>query len=313
MMSITSSLGVVVVPSIILSYSLAYVFKQSGVHIPGVGSIDLWGVLVNNHPQSLKSLAYEHYIVWFVFYFTSHFLLYVKPHRSLFHPFKLNPNYPSVTLVLKEMARSARGVAICTLYATVVNQLYRSGTLPSRYVPPLFDNDGDVSLGIHMVGGILIYLWADLHFYWTHRLLHTSMLYKSVHKVHHESYNPDPFSGLSMHWVESAVYFSSAPIMAIFTPLYMFRFLSIGLIVNPLEGHWGFGDWSNEGSIAHYIHHSKFNWNYSGTPAYPIWDHIMGTNYTELGGDKNRDQETRASEQAAIVKCPADMSFYKNE
>jgi len=299
-------MGVVVLPTLMISYLLGYMFKDSGVPLPGGSNIDLWGILVNNKPQAASTLAYENYLVWIVVYFTAHLLMYVKPQRDLFHPFKLNPNYPPGHLILKEMVRSARGVAICTLYAAIVNQLYRTSSLPSPYVPSIFANDGQVSLVIHILGAVCIYLWADFHFYWTHRLLHTSWLYKSVHKVHHESYNPDPFSGLSMHWVESAVYFSSAPIMALLTPLYMFRSLSIGLIVFPLEGHWGMGNWNKEGSINHYIHHSKFNWNYGSSP---MWDHIMGTNFTDQVGKKDIQREKQALEQAAMVNCKIGEEF----
>ena len=60
----------------------------------------------------------------------------------------------------------------------------------------MFDNKGrDASIFIHGIGALLLLLWGDVHFYWTHRMLHTQWFYKSVHKIHHESYNPDPFSG----------------------------------------------------------------------------------------------------------------------
>jgi sterol desaturase/sphingolipid hydroxylase (fatty acid hydroxylase superfamily) len=208
-----SPVGVAVLPFTVISfYSVGYIFKDSGVPIPGMGLVDLWGFVVKNKPQTATELALENYTFWTLFYTFFHFMMYVKPQRSLFHPFKLNPNYPPGSLVLKEIFRSVRGVAICTFYEIVVNQLYMSHNLPTKYVPSLFDNDGQVPLFIHVLGIILGCLWVDFHFNWTHRMLHTKWLYKNVHKVHHESYNPDPFSGLSMHWFESAVYFKYAPI-----------------------------------------------------------------------------------------------------
>ena len=105
------------------------------------------------------------------------------------------------------------------------------------------------------------------------------------------------FSGLSMHWFDSAVFFSAAPMITLVVPLYMYRLLSIGLIVLPLEVHSGFGSWT----LHHYIHHSKFNWNYGNSP---MWDHIMGTNYPNQG-EKKQDskQERQAANQVAMVHC----------
>ena len=213
--------GYVVLPIWLITYGLGYAFRNSGgVGIPGVENVkvDILRILIKNEPQSASSLAFEHYVIWILFYGLAHFVMYVEPQRSLFRPFKLNPNYPPVSLVLKEIFRSVRGVAICTLYAVLVNNLHDSGDLPSNLVPDIFDNDGhhgNVTYVNHMLGALMIYLWGDFHFYWTHRLLHTPWFYKSVHKTHHESYNPDPFSGLSMHWFESAVYFSAAPLLAL--------------------------------------------------------------------------------------------------
>ena len=53
-----------------------------------------------------------------------------------------------------------------------------------------------------------------------------------VHKEHHESFNSDPFSGLSMHWAESTIYFSSALLISPIVPLWVFRLLSLGLLVS---------------------------------------------------------------------------------
>ena len=83
-----------------------------------------------------------------------------------------------------------------------------------------------------------------------------------------------------MHWIESSIYFSAAPLVAFILPLWAYRLLTIGLIIFPLAGHSGLGLWKGRKSdYNHYIHHSKFNWNYGSSP---LWDHLMGTNYKEF-------------------------------
>ena len=62
-------------------------------------------------------------------------------------------------------------------------------------------------------------------------------------------------------------------------PLYMFRVLAIGLIIAPIEGHLGIKIGKKLGNFNHYIHHSKFNWNYGSSP---MWDRIMGINYPKV-------------------------------
>ena len=58
---------------------------------------------------------------------------------------------------------------------------------------------------------------------------------RRVHKEHHESFNPDPFSGLSMHWAESFIYFSASILISPIVPLWVFRLLSLGQLVSTWQ------------------------------------------------------------------------------
>lgn len=79
-----------------------------------------------------------------------------------------------------------------------------------------------------------------------------------------------------MHWLESSIYFSAAPLISFLLPLWAYRFHTFGLLIFPLGGHCGFGSWERKTHYSHYVHHSKFNWNYGSSP---LWDHLMGTEY----------------------------------
>ena len=69
---------------------------------------------------------------------------------------------------------------------------------------------------------LFVTYWREFHFYWCHRMIHPwfkkgsplksldigQFLYTHFHSLHHKSYNPGPWSGLSMHPVEHFFYYS---------------------------------------------------------------------------------------------------------
>jgi lathosterol oxidase len=73
---------------------------------------------------------------------------------------------------------------------------WAAGTLPVL-------EDSEV-FGLGSVAHLLVApFWRTVHFYAVHRLIHSRFLYKNVHYLHHRSRNPAPWSGLSMHPIES--------------------------------------------------------------------------------------------------------------
>lgn len=124
----------------------------------------------------------------------------------------------------------------------------------------------------------------EVHFFIIHRLIHTPLLYKWIHSVHHNSVNPSPWSSLSMHPVEGFLYHAVAlwhlvipsnPIVALFQ-LHMAGF-------GAVNGHIGFDklEITDETALdshayAHYLHHKYFEVNYGGDGLIPL-DKWFGT------------------------------------
>lgn len=242
-------------------------------------SSSIYSIIFQNEIKSSWEILHENYLLWLSLYSFAYLVFYLPPCKSLFFSFKFNPNFPPISLIQIEFLRSFRGILICSCLEISINYLISQGYYQWNF-PGIFEISqplDQLSPWLLILAGVFLYLWGDFHFYWTHRLLHQPYLYKTVHKYHHESYNPDPFSGLSMHWLESFIYFSSAFILGLSgCPLFLVRIMFKSLIIFPLEGHNGYGLWSIESSNNHYIHHSKFNWNYGSSP---LWDHLMKTNY----------------------------------
>lgn len=232
----------------------------------------------------------------FVWAFASSFMYIVifvwfrYSQRIEMNRFKFNPSYPTGNTLRKEMSFSALAIVICSLMESVI--IY----VKQRQSADWVDTDGDwpdsltdFLTNILCLRTVYMLLWVDAHFYFCHVAMHKIPgVYAAIHKLHHESVNPNPFSGLSFHPVESVIYFSSL-CCAFFWPMprWVFAMYKFGVILAPLNGHLGHGETPEAeigmcgvfiDSFNHYIHHSMFNYNY-GSGLLPIWDNLLGTQY----------------------------------
>jgi len=117
--------------------------------------------------------------------------------------------------------------------------------------------------------------WRIVHFYVIHRVMHPwktkyipdfgNVLYKWVHALHHKSYNPTAWSGVSMHPIESFLYFSVSFIPAFFgAHPFVFLATQLDALLGAIWGHDGFGE-PGSASYPHYLHHKYFDYNYGET------------------------------------------------
>src|SRR5947207_8966718 len=90
------------------------------------------------------------------------------------------------------------GVTTWTAVEVVMLWCFANG-----YVPWLAWSDHPVYLAALVFIGPAIH---EAHFFAIHRLIHTPLLYKWIHSIHHNSINPSPWSSLSMHPVEALAY-----------------------------------------------------------------------------------------------------------
>jgi sterol desaturase/sphingolipid hydroxylase (fatty acid hydroxylase superfamily) len=159
-----------------------------------------------------------------------------------------------------------------------------------------------------LVFAFLLPLWHEFHFYCIHRLIHTPLLYKWVHSVHHNSVNPSPWSSLSMHPVEHLLYWSDSLIHFILPShpvlfLYNLQITGTGAVV----GHIGFDKLEvgtnglvDTNAYAHYLHHKHFEVNYAdGATAL---DKLFGTWHD---GSKEAEAQMMARYQKKVERMNA--------
>jgi sterol desaturase/sphingolipid hydroxylase (fatty acid hydroxylase superfamily) len=281
---------------------------------------------------ALSAVAYWHYVIpdvevmktlawgWalqlfavncvavFLFYGAFELRLYIR--RAQGNRFKYNPKFPAdhksqaflfQRQNLDSLIRAfGSGVPIWTAFEVGILHLYAAGIVP--WVN--FAENPWYLLGLFLV----LPLIHDAHFFAVHRLIHTRILYKWVHSVHHNSVNPSPWSSLSMHPVEHLLYFSVAlihviipsnPILAI----YQLHFSGFGAVV----GHVGFDrvELTEKTAVpshayAHYLHHKYFEVNYAdGLIPFDKW---FGTWHD---GTKDGDALMQARHEARKAKMNA--------
>lgn len=232
-----------------------------------------------------------------VLYGALEYRLYIR--RAQGNRFKFNALFPAdrksdVFLFgsqnIDNMIRSfGTGVPIWTAYEVVMLHLWAIGWGP-------WTTFGDNPWALALLG-LAIPVIHEAHFFCIHRLIHTPMLYKWVHSVHHNSVNPSPWSSLSMHPVEHLLYFSDVLVHLLLPShpllvLYHLQVTGTGAVV----GHIGFDriETGEDGAIgtqayAHYLHHKYFEVNYSD--GLLPFDRIFGTWHD---GSKDGDAQMQA-------------------
>ena len=167
------------------------------------------------------------------------------------------------------------GVFFWTLYEVILFWAMANG-----WTPILYWSENPVWFALLLV---LTPIWISFHFYWIHRLLHWSPLYRVAHGLHHRNTNVGPWSGLSMHPLEHLLFFSSVLIHLIIPthPLHILFHMQHQSLT-AATSHTGFENLLIKdektlalGTFHHQLHHRYFEVNY-GNLQMP-WDKWFGS------------------------------------
>jgi len=195
---------------------------------------------------------------------------------------KIQDAMPSVSQVRREIGYSIIAIAI---FGAVNILLAWIGVYP----PTLIYLDIRSYGAIWFIASIcLAFVLQDTIFYWTHRLLHLQGIFMVVHRIHHLSHNPTPWTAFSFHPFESILH--SLELFCILSvipmhPIALIIFQTISTAFNTYA-HNGYEllppGWSRHpigrwivSSVYHNTHHSKSRYNFSFY--FLCWDRWMGT------------------------------------
>jgi len=222
----------------------------------------------------------------YIFYGFWHWMTYKSIYsQGPFKNLKYNPEnqYMEGTVNLRrEITFTTLGLLQSSAFQCVVMYLWASGK-----VPVYLDFCKYPIWSISQL--LLVTYWREFHFYWVHRMMHPwwnrkyglkegdvgAFLYRHFHSLHHKSYNPGPFSGLSMHPVEHFLYYTCSLLCLVFQlhPIH-FLYAKFHADIAPIGGHDGYAA-PGGGADFHWLHHAKFECNY-GVPLVDF-DKLFGT------------------------------------
>lgn len=217
------------------------------------------------------------------------FMMYstYSPIYNLMRPYKFNTEYATRKQVLHDMLWTTCSTVISSAFEVFALWSWANGkTFPA--LNPIASAGGPWWLD----QATLIWLftmpyWRLGCFYWQHRGMHPwrwqifgvdfgQVLFDVAHSLHHESYNPTSFSGVSMHPIESSIYYSTMflPIAFGAHPIVML-YTKMDLTLAALIGHDGFAAIPGGGSQPHWVHHHMREVNFG--EAYVPFDWLFGS------------------------------------
>lgn len=135
---------------------------------------------------------------------------------------------------------------------------------------------------------LFLVILHETYFYWLHRLLHLPFFYKKIHKVHHYTKNPNPFTTQTFHPLEAVMGILWVVLATAFLkiPMSVWVYYSVFNAALNVLGHCGLdffpANWETH-PILKYVnrptmhnHHHKYNNGNYGF-YFTFWDRWMGT------------------------------------
>ncbi|MBD2255949.1 sterol desaturase family protein [Pseudanabaena sp. FACHB-2040] len=146
-------------------------------------------------------------------------------------------------------------------------------------------------VGYLILNTLILWLIGDAWFYFAHRLLHHSKVYRYIHAVHHQSLDTTPYTALSFHFLEPLILSGWIYIVIFMFPVSV---LAIGInqvvgLFNNIKSHLGYEFYPKffdrtplrylVNSTHHNQHHTQYNGNYGLSLRF--WDLVFGTEFDD--------------------------------
>lgn len=195
---------------------------------------------------------------------------------------RLSRRAPKKKQLKKEIIWSIKSSAIFAFFGAVLYWLWQND-LTAIYLELT-----DYPLWYLPVSLVLILLLHETYYYWVHRWMHSPKIFRKVHKVHHDSHTPTPWTAFSFHPWESLLEALILPVLLLFIPvsIYVLGFYLVIMTVSSVVNHLDIEIYPQAfqkskfgklfiGATHHHLHHKEFLTNYG--LYFTFWDKWMAT------------------------------------
>ncbi|MEL6855053.1 MAG: sterol desaturase family protein [Cyanobacteria bacterium J06607_13] len=208
--------------------------------------------------------------------------------------------------VRHDITLSVWSCGIFAICASIMTSLYTAG-YTQLYLTP--DKYGIGYLGLSLV---LVIFLQDTYFYFTHRLAHHPKCYRWLHRGHHHSNNPTPWTAFAFDPAEAVVQALYVMGAVCLIPMHLSVLCAVVLVMSMgalchhislrLFAASAFGDWLGSwvvGPTHHWFHHRKYTVHYG--LYFTFWDRVMGTHtsgYADILSPERPSQVAEVSNTA---------------
>lgn len=273
----------------------------------------------DNYVTSLFELT-DDIVEYFVFAIGFFTVFWIILNKSLAGRKLTRKRWPKLKQVMSEITFSLITQFIFLTVVFWIVYLVSDGRINEK----MYASVSDYGIPYYALTIFIMFFVHDTFFYWSHRLMHWGPMYRLVHKTHHESKDPTPFTTFHFHPVEAVVeaVAGKATIMVLLVMPWHESIPAIwvtGMVLFNTIGHLGYEiypSWWNKVPIIngkttashHYMHHQLVKGNYA--LYFRFWDKLCKTEFKDYEQrydamfEKIRNDK-KQKRQAASATTPA--------
>ena len=202
--------------------------------------------------------------------------------REEFRSRRLSRRSPKRDQLKKEIIWSIKSSAIFAFFGALLYWLWQ------KDLTAIYLEINDYPLWYLPVSLLMILLLHETYYYWVHRWMHSPRVFRKVHKVHHDSHTPTPWTAFSFHPWESLLEALILPVLLLFIPvsIYVLGLYLVLMTVSSVVNHLDIEIYPVAfqkskfgklfiGATHHHHHHKEFLTNYG--LYFTFWDKWMST------------------------------------